>query len=35
MSKSIREIFYSLEKISDKWDPYFDVYEKHLSRFIG
>jgi len=35
MSKDIREIFYSLEKISDKWDPYFDVYEKHLSRFIG
>lgn len=35
MSKNIREIFYSLEKISDKWDPYFDVYEKHLSKFIG
>lgn len=34
MYKNIREIFYSLEKISDKWDPYFDVYEKHFSRFI-
>ena len=31
----LREIFYSLEKISDKWDPYFDVYEKHFARFIG
>lgn len=35
MHKDIREIFYSLEKISDKWDPYFDVYEKHLARFVG
>jgi 23S rRNA U2552 (ribose-2'-O)-methylase RlmE/FtsJ len=35
MHKDIREIFYSLEKISDKWDPYFDVYEKHLSKFVG
>jgi len=32
--KDIREIFYNLEKISDKWDPYFDVYMKHLSKFI-
>ena len=31
----LREIFYSLKKISDKWDPYFDVYEKHFARFIG
>ena len=31
----IRTIFYGLEKISDKWDPYFDVYDKHLSRFRG
>jgi SAM-dependent methyltransferase len=29
----IRTIFYNLEKVSDKWDTYFDVYEKHLSRF--
>lgn len=34
MDKDIREIFYNLEKISDKWDPYFDVYMKHLSKFI-
>jgi len=33
--ESIRDIFYSLDKLSDKWDPYFDVYEKHLSRFRG
>lgn len=34
MYKDIRKIFYSLEKISDKWDPYFDVYERHLAKFI-
>lgn len=34
MDKDIREIFYNLEKVSDKWDPYFDVYMKHLSKFI-
>lgn len=33
--RDIREIFYSLEKISDKWDPYFDVYDTHLSHFRG
>lgn len=31
----LRSIFYSLDKISDKWDPYFDVYERHFSKFIG
>lgn len=35
MHKDLREIFYSLEKISDKWDPYFDVYERHFARFVG
>lgn len=33
-NKNIREIFYSLDKISDKWDPYFDVYERYLSKYI-
>jgi hypothetical protein len=33
--KTIRELFWSLEKHADKWDPYFDVYESHLSRFRG
>lgn len=33
-NKDIREIFYSLNKISDKWDPYFDVYERYLSKYI-
>ena len=33
--KSLREIFYSLTKFADKWDPYFDVYETWFSRFRG
>lgn len=33
--KSLREIFYSLEKFADKWDPYFDVYETWFSKFRG
>jgi hypothetical protein len=31
----LREIFYTLPKISDKWDRYFDVYERHLEKFKG
>lgn len=31
----LRDIFYSIPKFSDKWDRYFDVYEKHLSKFKG
>ena len=31
----LRQIFRSLDKISDKWDPYFDVYERHLSKFVN
>lgn len=33
--KSLREIFWSLPKHADKWDPYFDVYETWFSRFRG
>lgn len=31
----LRQIFDNLPKLSDKWLPYFDVYERHLSRFIN
>ena len=31
----LKEIFWDLEKGSTKWSGYFDVYEKHLSKFIG
>lgn len=29
----IREIYKTLEKLSRKWEPYFEVYDRHLSRF--
>lgn len=32
---TLREIFYNVPKFSDKWDRYFDVYEKHLEKFKG
>ncbi len=32
---SIRDIFYGLDKLCDKWDPYFDVYERHFGKFVG
>jgi ubiquinone/menaquinone biosynthesis C-methylase UbiE len=32
---SLKEIFWNLEKGSTKWSGYFDVYEKHLNKFIG
>ena len=31
----LKEIFWNLDKGSTKWSGYFDVYEKHLSKFIG
>lgn len=31
----LRQIFQSLDKISDKWEPYFDVYERHLAKFVN
>jgi len=30
-----RTIFNNLDKLCDKWDPYFDVYEKHFRKFVG
>lgn len=31
----LKQIFWDLEKGSTKWSGYFDVYEKHLNKFIG
>jgi hypothetical protein len=31
----LEEIFYKSEHSSDKWQPYFEVYDRHLSSFIG
>lgn len=30
---SLQEIFKTLSHGADKWQPYFEIYEKHLSRF--
>ena len=30
----LKEIFWNLEKGSTKWSGYFDVYEKHLNKFV-
>ncbi len=36
MTMEIENIFFhKLTKRSDKWYPYFNVYEKHLSKFIN
>ena len=32
---TLREIFYTIPKISDKWDRYFDVYDRHFQKFKG
>lgn len=32
---ALEEIFYQSEHLSDKWQPYFEVYERHLQRFVG
>lgn len=32
---SLRDIFYSLPLISDKWDPYFEVYERYFTPYVG
>lgn len=29
----LEKIFYKSEHSSDKWQPYFEVYERHLSKF--
>ena len=33
--KRIEELFDTTEKPSTKWTGYFDVYERHLSKFVG
>jgi len=33
--KSTREIFYKLKKLSKKWEPYFDVYDRYLPAYVG
>lgn len=35
MTNRIEEIFEKTEKPSTKWTGYFDVYERHLSKFVG
>ena len=32
---TLRDIFYTIPKTSDKWDRYFDVYDRHLAKFKG
>lgn len=32
---TLREIFDSVTHSSDKWEPYFEIYERHLSPFRG
>jgi len=34
-TNKLKDIFWNLEKGSTKWSGYFDVYEKHLSKFVG
>lgn len=34
LTKSLRMFFDSVEHPSDKWDSYFEVYEKHLAKFV-
>jgi SAM-dependent methyltransferase len=34
-TNKIKELFWQLEKPSTKWSGYFDVYERHLSKFVG
>lgn len=32
---SLRDIFYTLPLLSDKWDPYFEVYEQYFGPYVG
>ena len=31
----MEELFYKADHSSDKWEPYFEIYERHLNRFAG
>ena len=33
--KSSKEIFLNLTLPSKKWDHYFDIYDRYLTRYIG
>jgi SAM-dependent methyltransferase len=33
--KKTRDIFYSLSKLSKKWENYFDIYDRYLSTYVG
>jgi SAM-dependent methyltransferase len=35
MTNKLKEIFWELERGCTKWSGYFDVYEKHLGKFVG
>lgn len=35
MTNKIEDLFETTEKPSTKWSGYFDVYERHLSKFVG
>lgn len=32
---TLRNIFDNLEHSADKWEPYFQVYERHLKKYVG
>jgi len=34
-TNKIKELFWELDKPSTKWSGYFDVYERHLKKFVG
>ena len=34
-TNNLKDIFWNLEKGCTKWSGYFDVYERHLSKFVG
>ena len=34
-TSNLKEIFWNLDKGCTKWSGYFDVYERHLGKFVG
>ena len=34
-TNNLKEIFWNLDKGCTKWSGYFDVYERHLGKFVG
>lgn len=35
MTKKLLDVYNTIEKPSTKWSGYFDVYDRHLSKFVG